>query len=132
MPEFKYHQDPKQLHIGCERPHAYFIPYQSEAAANTANRANSNYFYSLCGEWSFRYYDALYKVPNFIAPEWSFGTGDRLPVPMSWQYALGRGYDTPHYTNVNYPIPVDPPYVTLPVPINTRSIMLTTTPRSRD
>ena len=111
MLEFNYHQDPKQLHIGCEKPHAYFIPYQSEAAANTTNRANSDFFYSLCGEWSFRYYDALHKVPNFIAPEWEFGKGDRLPVPMSWQYAKGRGYDTPHYINVNYPIPVDPPYV---------------------
>ena len=30
---------------------------------------------------------------------------------MSWQLALGRGYDTPHYTNVEYPIPVDPPHV---------------------
>ena len=111
MPEFNYHQNPKQLHIGCEKPRAYFIPYQSEAAANTTNRASSDYFYSLCGEWSFRYYDALHKVPDFTAPEWDFGKGDRLPVPMSWQYALGRGYDTPHYTNVNYPIPVDPPYV---------------------
>ena len=111
MPEFNYHQSPKYLHIGCEKPRAYFIPYQSEAAANTTNRASSDYFYSLCGEWSFRYYDALHKVPDFTAPEWDFGKGDRLPVPMSWQYALGRGYDTPHYTNVNYPIPVDPPYV---------------------
>ena len=111
MLEFNYHQSPKYLHIGCEKPRAYFIPYQSEAAANTANRANSDYFYSLCGEWSFRYYDALYKVPNFVAPEWNFAAGDRLPVPMSWQYALDRGYDTPHYINVNYPIPVDPPYV---------------------
>ena len=111
MLEFKYHQSPKYLHIGCERPRAYFIPYQSEAAANTTNRANSDYFTSLCGEWSFRYYDALYKVPNFLDPAWEFAKGDRLPVPMSWQYALDRGYDTPHYINVNYPIPVDPPYV---------------------
>ena len=111
MPEFKYHQNPAYLHNGCEKPHAYFIPYQSEAAANTTNRANSNYFYSLCGEWSFRYYDALHKVPNFLEANWEFAKGDRLPVPMSWQYALDRGYDTPHYINVNYPIPVDPPYV---------------------
>lgn len=25
--------------------------------------------------------------------------------------ALGRGYDVPNYTNVNYPIPYDPPFV---------------------
>jgi beta-galactosidase/beta-glucuronidase len=31
-----------------------------------------------------------------------------LPVPSVWQL---HGYGTPHYTNVNYPFPVDPPYV---------------------
>ena len=36
---------------------------------------------------------------------------DKLTVPMSWQMALGRGYDVPNYTNVNYPIPYDPPFV---------------------
>ncbi|MBQ9778791.1 MAG: DUF4981 domain-containing protein, partial [Clostridia bacterium] len=31
--------------------------------------------------------------------------------PRSWQTVLGRGYDLPHYTNVNYPFPFDPPFV---------------------
>jgi len=111
MLEFLYHESPKHLHVGCEKPHAYFIPYQSDAAAETCNRANSDSFLSLCGEWSFRYYDALYKVPDFTAADWVPYEGDRLNVPMSWQLALGRGYDTPHYTNIEYPFPVDPPYV---------------------
>lgn len=34
---------------------------------------------------------------------------DDIPVPMSWQMT-GR-YDVPHYTNWEYPIPLDPPYV---------------------
>ncbi|MBR2460573.1 MAG: DUF4981 domain-containing protein [Clostridia bacterium] len=34
-----------------------------------------------------------------------------MTVPMSWQNALGKGYDVPNYTNVNYPYPVDPPHV---------------------
>ena len=33
---------------------------------------------------------------------------DDVTVPSNWQMA---GYDAPIYTNVNYPIPVNPPYV---------------------
>jgi len=110
-PELNYHESLDHLHVGCDKPHAYFIPYQSDAAAAAGNRAASSRFYSLCGEWSFRYYASVNDVEDFTAPEWTAEGADRLNVPMSWQYALGRGYDVPHYTNVRYPIPVDPPYV---------------------
>lgn len=111
MLEFQYHRTQQTLHVGCERPHAYLIPYQSDAAADSGNRALSDRFLSLCGEWSFRYYDALYKVPDFTASDRTTDGAERLTVPMSWQMALGRGYDVPHYTNINYPIPLDPPNV---------------------
>ena len=111
MLDFHYHRSLEHLHVGCEKPHAYFIPYQSDAAADTLNRAASDRFLSLCGEWSFRYYPSLNELPDFTAPDWSTCGADRINVPMSWQMALGRGYDTPHYTNINYPFPVDPPPV---------------------
>ena len=28
-----YHQNPHTLHIGCEAPRAYFVPFHSETAA---------------------------------------------------------------------------------------------------
>ena len=48
-----------------------------------------------------------------IEPFWAGGIEftDTMTVPMNWQMALDRGYDVPNYTNVNYPIPFDPPYV---------------------
>jgi len=111
MLELNYHTTQKILHVGCEAPHAYFIPYQSDAAADTCNRGLSDRLISLCGEWAFRYYDSVTKLPDFTADTWSDAGADRLNVPMSWQLALGRGYDVPHYTNINYPFPVDPPHV---------------------
>ncbi|CAY75301.1 beta-galactosidase [Erwinia pyrifoliae DSM 12163] len=39
---------------------------------------------------------------------WRSATGSSIPVPSNWQLA---GYDAPIYTNVQYPIPVDPPHV---------------------
>ncbi len=108
---FPYHESLAHLHVGCERPHAYFIPYHTSAAAKEGNRALSDRFISLCGEWSFHYYKALYEVPDFTADTYTGEGGDRLTVPMNWQVALNRGYDLPHYINIEYPFPVDVPHV---------------------
>ena len=115
-PELLYHNSLEHLHVNCEKPHAYFIPYGSDAAAKTGNRAKSDRFISLCGEWLFRYYDSVEKVDNFLADDYSTEGADLITVPMSWQYALGRGYDAPHYTNHKYPFPIDPPFVPLKNP----------------
>ena len=52
---------------------------------------------------------------------------DRITVPGNWQMQLGKGYDVPQYTNVNYPYPVDPPHVPDDVPcgLYRRSVTLT-------
>ena len=110
-PELIYHNSLEHLHVNCEKPHAYFIPFGSLDAASTLNRANSDRFTSLCGEWLFRYYDSVKNIDNFLSEDYSSDGADLITVPMSWQYALGRGYDTPHYTNHRYPFPIDPPFV---------------------
>ena len=45
---FDCHQDQHKLHVGCERPRAYFIPYESDTKALRDNRAESAFFTSLC------------------------------------------------------------------------------------
>ena len=101
-----YHQSTETLHIGCEKPRAYFVPFPCECSAKHSERGNSAFFKSLCGEWDFKYFKSLNDVCNL-----STDGSEKLTVPMSWQLALGRGYDVPNYTNVNYPIPYDPPFV---------------------
>ena len=56
-----YHKTLEHLHVGCEKPHAYFIPYQSANAAKSGNRSKSDRFFSLCGEWDFRYFLTVRK-----------------------------------------------------------------------
>ncbi len=56
----------------------------------------------LNGIWRFRYFSSDLDVPETI------DTWDTIPVPSCWQT---EGYDTPNYTNTNYPYPYDPPYV---------------------
>ncbi len=106
-----YYQDPSVLHIGCEAPHAYFIPYQDEAAARRGERNRSTRFVSLCGDWDFTFYPSVNDLPNDLSDPSVAVAAQKLAVPRSWQTVGGRGYDTPNYVNVLYPIPCDPPYV---------------------
>ncbi len=63
---------------------------------------NDGAYILLNGTWKFRYYPCDDAYPGEIR-EW-----DEIAVPSCWQM---HGYDAPQYTNVNYPYPVDPPYV---------------------
>ena len=101
-----YHKTLQVLHFGCEEPRAYFIPYQDARTAEQDLRGQSAFFRSLCGEWDFRYYRSVTELCDLDAP-----SEEKLTVPMNWQVALGRGYDVPNYTNINYPYPVEPPHV---------------------
>ena len=111
MINLSFHKSTEKLHVGCEKPTAYFIPHHSEQSARRANRAESGRFLSLCGEWDFRYYASVNDIDDFTDEAYQPIGADKLTVPKSWQYELGRGYDVPHYTNVNYPFVADPPHV---------------------
>ncbi len=106
-----YHKNMKELHVGCEEPHAYFIPFPDEAGATENKRDASVYFKNLCGDWDFRFYPSVTDVEDFLAPGFDRTAMDKLAVPKNWQVELERGYDTPEYHNINYPYPVDPPHV---------------------
>ena len=106
-----YHKTQETLHVGCEKPTAYMIPYESAQKAEEGIRGRSAYFTNLCGEWQFGYFPSLARLGGVeCLAEVPLGE-DRITVPMSWQYALDRGYDTPDYVNQKYPFPVMPPEV---------------------
>lgn len=115
---FKYncHRELSCLHQGCEEPRSYFVPFDSDEAALTSQRGRSPRFINLCGEWAFRYYSSINDVGDPAAPDFSTDGMESIDVPRSWQSVLGRGYDTPNYTNVNYPYPVDPPHLPDDIP----------------
>lgn len=90
------------IHENTLKPRAHYIPYDSLEKALEGNKAKSSYYTLLNGEWEFRYFSRDIDCPDVIS-EW-----DKIDVPSCWQM---RGYEKPYYTNVNYPYPVDPPYV---------------------
>ncbi len=113
---FNCHEDPHKLHVGCEAPRAYFVPFESDEVAARDNRGESAFFTSLCGEWDFRYYPSVHAVEDFRLPDFSRAGFDKMAVPRSWQTVLGRGYDVPNYTNQRYPFPFDPPFLPDDIP----------------
>lgn len=90
----QYYQNLNILHVNTMPPRAYFIPENSMLPLN--------------GTWSFRYFESVELLPENLNI-WNIDIGDNtIPVPSVWQI---HGYDSQQYTNVRYPIPVDPPYV---------------------
>jgi beta-galactosidase len=64
---------------------------------------------SLNGEWRFRLSPSLSAAPTGIEVE-DYDDSDwgTIPVPSSWPT---HGHGAPIYTNVQYPFPLDPPFV---------------------
>ncbi len=90
------------IHENTLPPRSYYIPYDSMEKALEGNKSSSAYYMLLNGEWDFKYYARDIDCPTEIT-DW-----DKVSVPSCWQMT---GYEKPYYTNVNYPYPVDPPYV---------------------
>ncbi|NLC43943.1 MAG: glycoside hydrolase family 2 [Clostridiales bacterium] len=81
---------------------SYYIPYDTLEKALAGEKDTSAFYKLLNGKWKFKYFERDIDVPEHIT-SW-----DTIDVPSNWQL---HGFDKPYYTNVNYPYPVDPPYV---------------------
>ncbi|MBR5140362.1 MAG: DUF4981 domain-containing protein [Clostridia bacterium] len=104
-----YHKTLNEIHVGCEEPRAYFVPYHSVEDARAGIRDRSDFFKTLIGSWNFKFFNSVSQVPDIMNEAVVFS--EKLDVPMNWQHAIGRRYDKIQYTNVDYPIPLDPPYI---------------------
>ncbi len=100
-----------QENFGVNRlpPRAWFTPFRDGEWAAFRAPGESDLVRSLNGPWRFHYATAPAAAPAaFARPDFDDTAWDRLPVPSSWQM---HGYGRPHYTNVVYPFPVNPPFV---------------------
>ncbi len=102
-------QDPAVTHRNRLAPRSLLIPFEDDATALAGGRERSPWYQVLNGVWDFYYADSMGAVPvdahalNADTSQW-----DTIPVPSVWQM---HGYGTPQYCNVQYPFPVDPPFV---------------------
>ncbi|MFC6315392.1 glycoside hydrolase family 2 TIM barrel-domain containing protein [Lapidilactobacillus achengensis] len=105
----KWLADPDCVGVNTVPARAYYIPYNDAQEALTAgDRRDSSRFTSLNGTWDFAYLPSINDLPRsfWTAGQYDFKT--QIPVPSCWQ---NQGYDHHQYTNVEYPIPYDPPFV---------------------
>lgn len=86
----RFYENPLKTSENRLAPRSYYIP----TGVSECLKLN--------GEWNFAYFERDIDVPENIE-EW-----DKIPVPSCWQL---HGYDNPNYTNINYPYPVDTPFV---------------------
>lgn len=105
----RHYENLEILHENTMPNRSYYIPASKDMGSLVKDREKSDRLQMLNGNWKFTYYDSIYKLQDlFYKEEFSCSGFDEICVPGVWQ---NFGYDTHQYTNVRYPIPIDPPYV---------------------
>ena len=109
----QYHKSLEALHVGTEKPRAYFIPYDNLQDALSGDRNSSYYLTNLCGEWNFKYFSSFEDLDETLYEEGcDISALPKVAVPgMIQLYKVGEITDTPLYSNLKYPFSVDPPHV---------------------
>ncbi|MGN0532781.1 MAG: glycoside hydrolase family 2 TIM barrel-domain containing protein [Eubacterium sp.] len=111
-------------------PRSYFIPFSAEdKLAQTdykTERYNSDRVVMLSGQWDFKYFDKLSKIPESLDTDNT--DFDKISVPSTWQR---KGYDQIAYINTRYPFPKRPPHIPedVAVGIYRRTVSLKKYPR---
>ena len=114
MIRLQHTENPGVTHVNREAPRAYYIPFSGDIAPDRLELCNlrrglSPYYQTLNGAWKFSYHDDITSVPGDFYEDGFTASGfDEITVPSCWQT---EGYDRCHYTNINYPVPCDPPHV---------------------
>ncbi len=102
-------QNPKITGKGRASARAAYVSYSDEKSALANNKNTSSAFKNLNGVWKFKFYDnPAFVDEGFYDKSYDASGWDNIEVPSNWQL---KGYGYPHYTNVQYPFPNDPPHV---------------------
>lgn len=105
----KYYEDLEIMHENTMPYRAYYIPASCNMGPLVEDRFSSDRTICLNGTWKFQYFESLYDLQDrFYEPGFDLDRFREVEVPGNWQ---NYGYDSHQYTNVRYPIPLDPPYV---------------------
>lgn len=105
----KHYENLNVLHENTMPYRAYYMSASKFMGALVHDRENSDRIQMLNGNWKFRFYESIYDLEEkFYEEDADLSGFGEIPVPGIWQ---NYGYDSHQYTNVRYPIPLDPPYV---------------------
>lgn len=103
-------ENPQVNQVNCEPAHATFVPYQTETDALKFDKSVSANYQSLNGTWKFNWVDNVKSKPDgFESPAFDDSGWKEIIVPSNVET---KGYGFPHYTNITYPFPATPPFIT--------------------
>ncbi|RRD48818.1 glycoside hydrolase family 2 TIM barrel-domain containing protein [Arachnia propionica] len=104
----RHYENLSVTHENTLPPRAYYIPTSVGTSLDPLRREESDRFQSLNGTWRFRHHPSVHDVTPFWNDEEEVTDFGTIQVPGTWQF---QGHDVHQYTNVRYPIPLDPPFV---------------------
>lgn len=107
LTDYRCHRDPGQFRVNELPDHAYFIPFETAAAA-CGPREDSAFFHSLNGTWKFCWKPSLLEMDDFYIPGFDDAAFTPVTVPECWQ---AHGADAGQYQSSPYPFIYDPPHV---------------------
>lgn len=110
--ELPDHVNPAVFNRGQIAPRGHFVPQADRAAALTLDPRQSERLFLLNGTWRFAYGKTATGVPEgFANPNLDVSGWDTITVPGMWQLQGEGKFGRPHYTNAQFPFPLDPPFV---------------------
>lgn len=105
----RHYENLKIMHENTMPCRAYYIPASHDMGPLVEDRFSSDRLICLNGMWEFQYFNSIYDLQEkFYEQGYDCSRFSQVEVPGVWQ---NYGYDSHQYTNVRYPIPLDPPYV---------------------
>lgn len=103
------YEDLKIMHENTMPSRAYYMPASHDMGPLVEDRFSSDRVICMNGTWEFQYFNSIYDLQEkFYEQGYDCSRFTQVEVPGVWQ---NYGYDSHQYTNVRYPIPLDPPYV---------------------
>ncbi|MHC5269522.1 glycoside hydrolase family 2 TIM barrel-domain containing protein [Enterococcus sp. LJL98] len=99
------YENPRIVEENREAPRASFQSYRMKAASFVEGSSPEDRR-SLNGQWDFLLTDSPLDEPAAFFQDTRHW--EKIEVPGEWQM---QGFGKPNYTNVQYPFPVDPPFV---------------------
>ncbi|MEP6845587.1 MAG: glycoside hydrolase family 2 TIM barrel-domain containing protein [Panacibacter sp.] len=100
-------ENPQLVSQNTMPPHTFFIPYSNEQAA--LQKDSSSFTKSLDGVWKFHLVNNPSEKPaTFYKDTFDINKWHNIKVPANWQV---EGFDKFIFTDVEYPIPPNPPLV---------------------
>ena len=105
----RHYEDLKIMHENTMPSRAYYMPASHDMGPLVEDRFSSDRVICMNGTWEFQYFNSIYDLQEkFYEQGYDCSRFIQVEVPGVWQ---NYGYDSHQYTNVRYPIPLDPPYV---------------------